>query len=314
MKFIGVVSSLLLLGASPVLAADMAVKARPMAPVVGCGYNAITAANNQISVDYAGTNINYTEYNPANPLFTDPRVAVGAPIDTEKGWLHGVSVTGSGMFNLGTVCNVYLFARGSFFDGRTDYWEVGGPNGQSNAKVWEGDFRVGKGFDLSPNVMLTPYLGGGLRQWDRTLCQAGPCVGGGFLERYSHDYIGAGLLLQYAATSQLVFSGSGLVGGTFDSQLRSSPIAGGDRRILNSQTSLGNSAIYKLEASADYAFTPNLHGNVGVEYTNFSYGESGQFIASTLGAAIEPRSRTETVTVRAGLGWAFGAAPVVAKY
>ena len=29
---------------------------------------------------------------------------------------------------------------------------------------------------------------------------------------------------------------------------------------------------------------------------------------------VEPRSRTENVTVRAGLGWAFGAAPVVARY
>jgi hypothetical protein len=315
MKVFGAISSLLIVAASPVLAADMAVKARPPAPaVVGCGYNAITAANNQISLDYAGTNKDYVEYNTANPLFTVPGVAVGAPVDSDKGWVNGVSVTGSAMFNLGSVCNVYLFARGSYFDGRTDYWATSPPLGQSNAKIWEGDFRVGKGFDVAPNVMLTPYLGGGVRSWDRDLCQAGACVGGGYHENFSHGYLGAGLLLQYAATSQLVFSGSGLVGSTLSSQLKGGPIAGGNPRIVNFQTNLGDSVIYKLEGSVDYAFTQNFHGNVGVEYTNFKYGESAQFIPSLLGPAIEPRSRTETVTVRAGLGWAFGAAPVVARY
>ena len=65
----------------------------------------------------------------------------------------------------------------------------------------------------------------------------------------------------------------------------------------------------------DYAFTQYLHGNVGVEYTNFSYGQSAAFVSNVLGAlGSEPRSRTENVTVRAGLGWAFGPAAVVAKY
>ena len=121
MKVIGAISSLLILVASPALAADMYVKARPIAaPVVGCGYSAITAANNQISLDYAGINKNYNEYNP-DGAFTDPALAVGAVLDSEKGWVHGVSVTGSAMFNLGSVCNVYVFGRGSYFDGKTDY-------------------------------------------------------------------------------------------------------------------------------------------------------------------------------------------------
>lgn len=302
--------------ASSAYAADMPVKAAYKAPpVVGCGYNAITAANNQISLDYAGLHKDYVEYNPAGPI-TDPALPVGAVLDTEKGWVHGVSLTGSAMFNLGSVCNVYVFARGSYFDGRTDYWQpLGRLGGQSGAKIWEGDFRLGKGFDLAPNFMLTPYLGGGLRTWDRDLCQAGACLGGGFHEDYSHGYLGAGLMGQWAVTPALVLSASGLVGSTLNSEFRSGPIAGGNATIVNAQTGLGNSVIYKLEGSLDYAFTQNFHGNVGVEYTNFKYGESAPFISDIFGTlAVEPRSRTETVTVRAGLGWAFGPAPVVAKY
>jgi opacity protein-like surface antigen len=305
----------LLAAASSAQAADMAVKAPAYKapPVVGCGYNAITAANNQISVDYAGQHVDYVERNPANPVFAAP-IPTGAPLDSEKGWVNGVSVTASGMFNLGSVCNVYLFARGSWFDGHTDYWQFTNVNGESHARIAEGDFRLGKGFDVAPNFMLTPYLGGGVRSWDRDLCQSGACFGGGYHENYSHGYLGVGLMGQFALTPALVLTGSGLVGSTLSSELRGAPLANGDPRIVNFQTSLGNSVIWKLEGSLDYAFTQNIHGNVGVEYTNFKYGESGQFIASTAGPAIEPNSRTETVTVRVGLGWAFGAAPVVAKY
>jgi hypothetical protein len=291
----------------------MPVKAAPA--VVGCGYNAITTANNQISVDYAGTNINYTEQNPPNAPFTAP-IPVGATLDSEKGWVNGVSGTASTMFTAGSVCNVYLFGRVSYFTGRTDYWQYVGASGQSKAQIWEGDFRIGKGFNLSSNVMLTPYLGGGARSWDRDVCLAsGACGPGGYHENYSHGYLGAGLLLQYAPTAKLVLSGSGLVGSTLSSQIQGNPVPGGAANVVNFQTSLGNSVIYKLEGSVDYAFTQSLHGNVGIEYTNFAYGESQPFVATNVGGlAVEPHSRTETVTVRAGLGWAFGAAPIVAKY
>ena len=305
--------------ASSAYAADMPVKAAYKAPpVVGCGYNAITAANNQISLDYAGLHKDYAEYNPAGPI-TDPALPVGAVLDTEKGWVHGVSLTGSAMFNLGSVCNVYVFARGSYFDGKTDYWQpLGRLPGQSSAKIWEGDFRLGKGFDIAPNFMLTPYLGGGLRSWDRDLCQGGVCGANplnGFHENYSHGYLGAGLMGQWALTPALVLSASGLVGSTLSPEFRVGPITGGNPTLINAQAGLGSSVIYKLEGSLDYAFTHNLHGNVGVEYTNFTYGQSSVYISDIAGnPALEPRSRTETVTVRAGLGWSFGPAPVVAKY
>jgi hypothetical protein len=55
--------SILLLATGPVMAADMAVKARPLvAPVPYV--NDILKANNQISLDAVGTNIDYAESYP----------------------------------------------------------------------------------------------------------------------------------------------------------------------------------------------------------------------------------------------------------
>jgi opacity protein-like surface antigen len=104
------------------------------------------------------------------------------------------------------------------------------------------------------------------------------------------------------------------VGGTIGSELNGHPVPGGTPFIVPFHTALGNSTIYKVEGSADYAFTQNIHANVGVEWTNFKYGQSAPFVADIFGgSAVEPSSRTNIVTVRAGLGFAFGYGPIVAK-
>jgi hypothetical protein len=275
------------------------------APVYSCASNAITAANNQISVDYASQHVDYVEFNPPAPF--NGGQAVGIPIDSEKGWVHGISGTASAMFNLGSICNVYVLGRISYFKGDTDYWQNVGPIGQSGAKIIEGDFRLGKGFNVAPNVMLTPYFGGGLRRWDRDVCASGACQAGGYHEHYEHGYLGGGLLAQISPVSRLVLSLSGLVGRTLDSEINGHAVPGGAAGIIPFHASLGNSTIYKVESSADFAFTSHIHGNVGVEYTNFKYGESAPFVFTAAGGtAVEPDSKTSNVTIRVGLGIAFG--------
>ena len=119
-------------------------------------------------------------------------------------------------------------------------------------------------------------------------------------------YWGVGLLGQISPVSRLVLSLSGLVGHTVGSEINGNAVTGGFP-IVPFNASLGNSAIYKVETSADFAFTPTIHGNVGVEYTHFRYGESAPFVFTAGGnTAIEPDGRTSNVTVRVGLGIAFG--------
>ena len=274
----------------------MAVKARPIA--VPQWVNPILVANNQISVDAVGHHFDYHETTAAFPV-----------LDSEKGWLPGVQVTGSAMGNLGTITNVYAMGQFTWIKGTTDYWAAGGPvtSNRDGAEVKDFDFRLGKGFDVGTSWMFTPYFGAGYHVWDRDLSnQFGPF---GYHEKYEHGYAGAGLLIQWAPSNQLVLSATGLVGSTFDPKMTTS--FNGGAAILPWTYGLGSSVIYKAGVAADYAITRQWHANVGVDYVNFRYGAS----AFAPDGTFEPDSRTSNWTVKAGLGYSFYTAPaVVANY
>jgi opacity protein-like surface antigen len=247
--------------------------------------NWIVNSNNQISVDFVESHIDYRE------------TFAGAFLDGEKGWVPGVSVTGSIMTGALGIPNLYAFGRFTYLNGDTDYRASGGPvlANTDGARVRDEDFRVGVGLSLSRDFMLTPYVGFGWHDWGRNL--SGPF---GYHEEYSHGYVGGGLLLQYSPTARLVMSANGLIGRTFDSSMTTSRTAGG--ALINPFTyDLGDSATVKAGAGADYAFTKQIHGNVGIDYTTFKYGQSPVAPDGTL----EPNSRTHDATLRVGLGFAF---------
>lgn len=289
---------LLVAAASSASAADLPVKARPAA--LPAWVNPILVANNQISLDVIGQNIDYLE--------TD---VTGAPLDAERDkWQAGLQFTGSAMGNLGPITNVYVMGQFTWAKGDTTYVGslMGGNFGdivQTNgAETKDFDFRLGKGFDVGQNWMLTPYFGAGYHVWDRNITGAA-----GYHEKYEHGYAGGGLLVQWAPTNQWVLSANALVGSTFNPQMTSSLNGGA---IINPFTyDLGTSLIWKAGFSADYAVTQQWHLNAGFDYTHFRYGISNQAPDGTL----EPDSRTGIWTVKAGVGYSFyKPATVVAKY
>ena len=81
----------------PVTTAPYAYAAAPI-----CRGGDIVRADNQVSVDFVESYVNY------GPEFL---TGVGTPLDTEKGWVPGFSATGSLMNNVGSICNVYLMGR-----------------------------------------------------------------------------------------------------------------------------------------------------------------------------------------------------------
>ena len=250
--------------------------------------NAITTSDNQISVDFIDTDFGYTEY----AAIAVPGTPVGGKLDTEGSWVPGVNASLSLMKNW-IVDNAYFNAQFSYSSGSTRYVGETGRGGgygavvtSDTAKVFDTDFRLGKGFAVADNVMLTPYFGIGSHYWRR----------GPFPESYSNGYAGAGLLGQVAASSQLVFSGYGLVGGTFGSGITVATHSG----IAGWSGDLGDSAAYKLGGSADFAITRNLHVNAGDDYSNFEYGRS-PFVNGN----VEPHSTTSNVSLKAGVGYAF---------
>lgn len=248
----------------------------------------IVNANNQFGVSGSGAFIDYME-----------KVG-GEKFDSERGWVPGLSVSGSVMQDWG-VDNLYLFGQFSWSKGHSRYigafqnGTYGDLRQDDGAEMFREDVRIGKGFDLNNSFMLTPYLGAGARQWSRHL----PGVGG-LQEDYSNGYVGGGLLAQYSPAPRWVVSVNGMVGSTFRSTMKTSRINGGAN--INPQTyDLGEAAMFMAGASVDYAVSERLHANLGVDVTNFKYGKSPVSFDSTY----EPTSRTTEVVVKAGIGVSF---------
>lgn len=254
----------------------------------------IVNSNNQIAVQFVTTNFAYKEVADGTRIPTEP---AGLALDSETGWAPGVGVSLSLMRNW-FVDNLYFNFQYSYLNGSTDYKGAlqscvtpgcyGSVVGKDGAVVNDFDFRFGKGFQLHPSVMVTPYLGVGFQDWERKV-NAG--------EEYSHGYVGGGLLVQWNPIQRLVLSANGLVGTTFGSNIDVTGAFSG---------ALGDSTIYKAGISGDYAVTRNIHVNAGVEWESFKYGESAQYPLGG-GSVWEPDSHTDFVTVKVGVGYAFGA-------
>jgi hypothetical protein len=267
-----------------------------VAPI--CRGGDIVRANNQVSADFVETYINY------GPEVITPGTfgfagETGIPLDSEKGWVPGFSVTGSLMNNIGSLCNIYLMGRFTGLYGNTQYWASSGPtlSNTDGAAVNNTDFRLGKGFSLGPNWMLTPYVGTGTNWWDRFL--SGPF---GYDEKYTHAYVGGGLLLQVSPAPRWVLSADGLVGTTVDSAMTTTTTAGGSSAVFPQTYKLGSKLMYMAGGSIDYAFSQHWHANVGVEYVHFEYGQSP---LSPIDFSLEPNSTTSYLTVSVGAGFAW---------
>jgi hypothetical protein len=261
----------------------------------------IVIANNQVVAQFVTANFRYKE--------TDPLLGT---LDTEKGWVPGGGVSLSLMRNW-IVSNFYFNAQYSYLNGQTDYvgsnlsiaaQPVTGVYGSIRAKdgaiVNDVDFRVGKGFNIQSNFMATPYIGAGYHDWQRK-------VNGG--EEYSNGYVGGGLLLQWTPISRFVLSAHGLAGTTFGSHIDvndyGAPAAVPARMATSGITgfsgALGDSPIYRVGVSGDYAVTRNIHVSAGVEWVDFKYGESAVY-----SGYYEPNSSTQNTIVKVGIGYAFG--------
>jgi len=147
--------------------------------------------------------------------------------------------------------------------------------------------RYGTGIMVNEGFMLTPYAELGHHEWDR---------GVNWGEVYTHNYYGIGALAQYSPATRLVLSANALFGSTFGSNI-----------VINGAFSgaLGNSSLYRIGAGADYAFAQNLHGNIGFDYTSFSYGISAIYSCGVNCFQWEPDSKTNYTTIKIGLGYAF---------
>ncbi|HXH71680.1 MAG TPA: hypothetical protein VNI58_02575 [Mariprofundaceae bacterium] len=250
------------------------------------GEDAILAANNQISVRYVSTYVDYGE--TGNGVVG----AANTLLDTEKGMVPGFGFDFSLMGNK-LIDNGYLDIEFSHVMGHTNYVGAliaGGPYGSivstSGAAITDIGARLGKGFRLGDSFMLTPFLEIGHHRWYRGI-NAG--------ETYQHDYYAGGALAQISVGKAFVLSVNGMIGKTFNSSIYVNAFPFGF------SLGLGSSSIWRAGATVDYAVNGDFHINVGVGQTRFKYGTSG---LNALGIG-EPNSSTKYTTIKTGIGFAF---------
>ena len=282
------------------------------------GIDAIKASNNQVGIQFISTHMDYKETYPD-----------GTTADTENGSVQGFGLSLTAMKDI-LLGNDYLKAQFNRSTGDVDYLgSLGGgcyfvacvaiaidgysppygSYGQKNhAKVTDFSLRYGKGFELSDNLLMTPYAELGHHEWKRDLgntCVVGSLPDCASSEKYRHYFYGMGALIQHSPNQNLVLSADGFVGQTFSSKISGSGAtylytAPGGFTSFSPQD-LGDKSMYRLGVSADYAFTTQMHGNVGIDYVAFKYGRSAVFNGFTY----EPDSKTNYTNVKVGVGYAF---------
>jgi len=250
----------------------------------------IVASNNQFGVHFLSTNVDYTE--TGNGIF-GTRTGV---IDTETGPVPGFGVSVSAMRGPG---NDYFHVEAALANGHTAYTGAliaggayGSVVGTSSATLTDLSGRFGKGYARGFQSMLTPFFEFGRHQWDR---------GVNYGETYTHYYYGIGVLGQYAPASRVVLSASALLGRTTGSYITVNSGPG----LNGFAGALGDSMLSRVGVAADYAFAPQVHGTVALDYTSFKYGMSAVYSVGGGFVSWEPDSQTHYTTFRVGLGVGF---------
>ncbi len=247
--------------------------------------SAILRANNEVGIAVTGNLINYQEHVPASY----------GPSDTESGWTPGFNLKAISMGNLGGIPNLYgqvnlTYDSGSIaYKGAVLYRPYDDTDRSTMYRVVG---RLGKGFFLSPNAMVTPYLALGYQHWNRDL--VGPY---GYVEDYSAFLFGIGAKGQYALTNRLVLGAHAeflaVVNGHMTPKIR------GLGNILGT-SQFGMSGEEDVGLNVDYRIDGPVHLFGGLNYIHYNY-TGGLFNFG----AFEPFSATNLFRVEAGVAYSF---------
>ena len=154
----------------------------------------VVNVNSEFGIAAQGFMQSYSETNPTT----------GGTLDSEHGTVPGVQVKATTMFNTLGVENLYAGFRYQYDGGGVTYngaFLNGMPhNGMSHYAINDIGLEFGKGFLLADNVLITPFVQGGWRGWQRSLSSIQ-------VEDYTHYYLGAGVNGDLGITDRLVLTG-----------------------------------------------------------------------------------------------------------
>ena len=245
--------------------------------------NSLVKLHNNISVAGGTTYQHYKEYQNGNTL------------DKETGWIPNFDASASYM----SPARHYLLSASVRYSwGNTNYNAPNTSSTNTHNNIVSVKGKIGKGFQLSRRLMVTPFLTYGHRYWHRGL--TGTASLKGYKENYNMNYAGAGFMVDYQATRRLILSAQAMGGSTFSNTLNTS--------IMSSTYNLGDKAIAKAALKADYHVRGPWHVFGKVHYTYFKFGHSGTHTFTSNGTQYnsnEPNSTTNNVSLDFGVRYTF---------
>jgi hypothetical protein len=118
----------------------------------------VIQANREIGVSFSPTYIAYDKY------------MNGAVLDSEHGWIPGVGVKATGVFNALKMTNLLVRGDYDFNDGTSNHLNEGNPmSAPAGFRSNDVQFWVGKGFLATPKLFLTAEAESEYREWLRLL-------------------------------------------------------------------------------------------------------------------------------------------------
>ena len=205
----------------------------------------IVQSNNEVGLGLLGAYSNFKQSDGALSL---------------NGWMPGGAAYVKAMRNLAGIQHWYFSLHDQYSQGTTH--QSGGASDSGYEHQNEAYLRLGKGFALAPQMMLTPYIQYGYQYQNRNL-------GGGEHFSLRNQLAGVGLLAQYAYTPRLVLSANVNVDGTINPELDAHSVD------TSSHTRLGTRAIEQVSLGADYRLSGHFHTFAKVGYGHRDYGHSG---------------------------------------
>ena len=217
--------------------------------------------------------------------------------DREHGWTPGFGVGSRWMGNVFGVPDVYTsldfhYQRGNVAYVGSDFL-TGAPVRQSSGLTTiDVTGEIGRGFLLSPRLVVIPLLQIGYHRWERGLTQTQD-------EDYDHVFFGAGVRANYTISPSLVGTLRLGVAGMIDPRI--------DVRDQGStDLPLGGAPVYQAGGKLDYALTRRIHVFTAADLTHFDYRRSPDSATDAAGQLIfEPSSTTTNIVVSGGVAYGF---------
>lgn len=254
---------------------------------------AIVNADRYLSVQLGGMQQNYREtYNGTVP-------------DKEQGTIPSIGIE----YSLLGLDRPFRFVLGlNYASGDTHYigsLQNGTPfNTVTGNHILDAHIGLGYAFGFG-SFALIPGVEYGEHSWTRNISHnadvyypaANTVVAGG-QERYGNQYAAFTLDGQFAINQVTVLSLSGAYGTTLNPTMTNSSYPG-------LTYYLGTKPWARIGLKLDYAAYENLHLGMGVSYTRFKYGMSGQYPVSSTLLTFEPNSETQQTNFDLTLSYNF---------